>query len=176
MVAWYDTAAINPADSVAVAALAEAVAEAAEMVGFEASPVDSAVTVAVGGMTCGHCTSTVEKAVANLPNITGVDVRLDPGSVTAWYDTSAINPADSDAVAALAEAVAEAAEMVGFEASPVDSAAATKNKAQTAAIKSQTVRTAIKLAVSGMYCQSCVTWTSKACQRVKVCKPEYGLG
>ena len=76
--------------------------------------------------------------------------------------------------------------MVGFEAS-IDSASAAKtsakNKAQaatattatTAAIKSQTVRTAIKLAVSGMYCKSCVTWTSKACQRVKVREPEYGL-
>ena len=70
-------------------------------------------------MTCHHCTSTVEKAVSALDHVLSVDVSLEAGTATAYYDTTAISPADTVAVAALATSVADAAEMVGFDAAVV---------------------------------------------------------
>jgi copper chaperone len=40
------------------------------------------VVLQVDGMTCGHCVSSVEKAVVELPGVTGVHVDLATGRVT----------------------------------------------------------------------------------------------
>lgn len=39
-------------------------------------------TVAVSGMSCGHCASSVQDEVGQLPGVTAVDVDLVSGTVT----------------------------------------------------------------------------------------------
>lgn len=66
----------------------------------------STVTVAVTGMTCGHCVSSVREEVANIPGVTAVDVDLASGKVTI----------DSDApveIGAVKDAVEEAGYQLG---------------------------------------------------------------
>ena len=61
-------------------------------------------TIAVEGMTCGHCVSAVQTEVGKVEGVTDVSVDLESGQVTIVADTS------PDPVA-LQEAVEEA----GFE-------------------------------------------------------------
>ncbi|AOS92125.1 heavy-metal-associated domain-containing protein [Mycobacterium intracellulare] len=42
----------------------------------------STMTVAVTGMTCGHCASSVREEIGNIPDVTAVDVDLASGQVT----------------------------------------------------------------------------------------------
>jgi len=61
-------------------------------------------TIAVDGMTCGHCVSSVQKEVGKVDGVTDVSVDLESGQVTIVAEST------PDA-AALQEAVEEA----GFE-------------------------------------------------------------
>ncbi len=40
------------------------------------------VELKIVGMSCGHCTARVEKALGTVPGVTSVDVTLEPGSAT----------------------------------------------------------------------------------------------
>lgn len=48
------------------------------------------VVLKVEGMTCGHCTSAVEKAVQALPGVSVAHVHLDEGTVAVKFDSSVI--------------------------------------------------------------------------------------
>jgi len=61
-------------------------------------------TIAVAGMTCGHCVASVTEELSELPGVTGVDVDLHPGAESGVTITSQ-TPLDPAAVeAAVAEA------------------------------------------------------------------------
>ncbi|MBC2644867.1 MULTISPECIES: heavy-metal-associated domain-containing protein [unclassified Rhodococcus (in: high G+C Gram-positive bacteria)] len=59
----------------------------------------TATTYTVQGMTCGHCVSTVKAAVGSVPGVTGVEVDLQAGTVTA---------AGTSTDSAVTEAISEA--------------------------------------------------------------------
>lgn len=62
------------------------------------------VTLKIDGMTCGHCTATVEKALGNVPGVTRVrDVSRERGEATVEGDASP-------------EALVAAVEAEGYEA------------------------------------------------------------
>jgi copper chaperone len=42
--------------------------------------------LSIDGMTCGHCTKAVEKALAALPGVRSVAVQLTPGRATIVHD------------------------------------------------------------------------------------------
>lgn len=56
----------------------------------------------VGGMMCGHCASSVERALKSIPGVESVVIDLAAGTVTVIGEVSA-------------ETVAEAVENIGFE-------------------------------------------------------------
>lgn len=62
---------------------------------------ETTATYTVLGMTCGHCVSSVTESVERLPGVTGVDVRLDRGTLTvasaAPLDPGAVRAAVEDA-------------------------------------------------------------------------------
>ncbi|WP_328336589.1 heavy-metal-associated domain-containing protein [Streptomyces violaceus] len=60
-----------------------------------------ATTYAVAGMSCGHCKTTLTRAIGELDGVSGVDVDLGTGHVTV---SSAAEPDD----AVIAETVDEA--------------------------------------------------------------------
>ncbi|WP_329055308.1 cation transporter [Streptomyces violaceus] len=60
-----------------------------------------ATTYAVAGMSCGHCKTTLTRAIGELDGVSGVDVDLGAGHVTV---SSAAEPDD----AVIAETVDEA--------------------------------------------------------------------
>ncbi len=60
------------------------------------------VTLAITGMTCGHCVAATKKSLASVPGVSDVAVTLDPPRAVVTYD-----PAKADA-ARLAAAVREA--------------------------------------------------------------------
>ena len=43
-------------------------------------------TLAVGGMTCGHCKNAVEKAVRGLPGVLAAEVDLAAGKLSVEFD------------------------------------------------------------------------------------------
>ena len=45
----------------------------------------------VEGMSCNHCKMAVEKALKNLPGVTGVSVDLSGGMVKVTYDPGSVN-------------------------------------------------------------------------------------
>ncbi|GGK90945.1 hypothetical protein Sme01_52770 [Sphaerisporangium melleum] len=53
-------------------------------------------TYTVKGMTCGHCVSSVQEEVGEVPGVTGVEVDLPTGLVTVRSE----GPVDAAAVAA----------------------------------------------------------------------------
>jgi copper chaperone len=46
----------------------------------------------VSGMTCGHCVSTVEKALRNQTGVRNATVHLESGAAEVEYDESAVAP------------------------------------------------------------------------------------
>jgi copper chaperone len=60
------------------------------------------IILTVTGMTCGGCVNSVQKVLAALPGVQGVDVTLTPGQARVVYD-----PSKTDR-AALAQAVVDA--------------------------------------------------------------------
>ena len=59
----------------------------------------------VGGMTCGHCKASVERALGGLPGISKVEVELSGGRVAVQADPAAITDAQ----------IREAIDAIGFE-------------------------------------------------------------
>ncbi|MBR8640094.1 heavy-metal-associated domain-containing protein [Streptomyces tuirus] len=60
-----------------------------------------ATTYAVSGMSCGHCETTLTRAIGELDGVSGVEVDLDTGQVTV---TSAAEPDDAVIAATVDEA------------------------------------------------------------------------
>ncbi|TRW80925.1 heavy-metal-associated domain-containing protein [Mycolicibacterium sp. 018/SC-01/001] len=56
----------------------------------------STITIAVDGMTCSGCASSVRAELAHLPGVTGVDIDLAHGTVAISSD----RPLDAEAVRA----------------------------------------------------------------------------
>lgn len=48
-------------------------------------------TLAVRGMTCGHCESSVKGALEGIEGVEGVEVSLDTGKVNVIYDEATAN-------------------------------------------------------------------------------------
>ena len=61
----------------------------------------STITVSVAGMSCGHCASSVQDEVGQIPGVTSVDVDLAEGRVTidseSHVETAAIRNAVEEA-------------------------------------------------------------------------------
>ena len=107
---------------------AEALAAAVEDAGFEASVVEdgklpagdapapppslTTLGLAVGGMTCGSCAGSVERALRAVPGVRGVAVNLLQNSAQVTFDPDATGP----------RTVLEAVEDAGFEARVEDQA------------------------------------------------------
>lgn len=47
---------------------------------------DHQTVLTIDGMTCGHCTAAVKKALIALPGVRSVDVQLAPGIATVVHD------------------------------------------------------------------------------------------
>ena len=67
------------------------------------------VTLAIGGMSCGHCVAAVREALGEVPGVTVQQVSI--GSATIALDPDAGTPR------ALTEAAVEAVSDAGYEAS-----------------------------------------------------------
>ncbi|KPN48843.1 heavy-metal-associated domain-containing protein [Mycobacterium intracellulare] len=59
----------------------------------------STVIVAVSGMTCGHCASSVRDEIESISGVTAVEVDLPSGQVTVVSD----NPVGTDAIKSAVE-------------------------------------------------------------------------
>jgi copper chaperone len=55
-------------------------------------------TVTVAGMSCGHCASSVQEEVGQIPGVTAVDVDLSSGTVTIDSDSLVESVAIKNAV------------------------------------------------------------------------------
>ncbi len=66
------------------------------------------ITIAIGGMTCGHCVMAVKKELAAVPGVTDLTVTLDPPRAVLTLDT------EKSDVPRLLAAVTEA----GYSAGP----------------------------------------------------------
>ena len=51
-------------------------------------PKGSDVTIEVEGMTCGHCTARVEKALKSCSGVTKVKINLNKKNAVVWYGPS----------------------------------------------------------------------------------------
>jgi mercuric ion binding protein len=67
------------------------------------------VTLALRGMTCGHCVAAVRKSLSGLPGVEEVEVSLEPPRAKVSYD-----PAKTTL-----EAMTKATEEEGYPSSPV---------------------------------------------------------
>ena len=54
----------------------------------------------VQGMTCGGCTGSVQRALANLDGVSHVDVTLRPGAATVQADPARVTPAQIESTLA----------------------------------------------------------------------------
>ncbi|KAL3904889.1 MAG: hypothetical protein SGPRY_011119, partial [Prymnesium sp.] len=139
------------------AALVEAVASSGKtavvMGGQEAQPsAFSATTLRVEGMTCGHCVSSVQKALEAVPGAQRVNVDLESGVATVQ------GPA---APAALVEAV----EAGGRNATLIYESRSPLSDASIAPID-QTSSNRVRLAIEGMTCPRCVASVKQALEAV----------
>ena len=50
---------------------------------------DHQTVLTIEGMTCGHCTAAVKKALLAMPGVRSVDVQLAPGTATVVHDGTA---------------------------------------------------------------------------------------
>jgi copper chaperone len=65
------------------------------------------VTLAIQGMSCGHCVKRVQQALATTPGVASATVTLEPGQAKVDYDESAATP----------ELLAAAVKTAGYAAS-----------------------------------------------------------
>ena len=61
-------------------------------------------TVNVSGMTCGHCVSSVQEELSEIPGVTAVDVELNAGGTSPVSITSSRELSPEEISAAVAEA------------------------------------------------------------------------
>ncbi|RLY94019.1 heavy metal transporter [Kocuria tytonicola] len=61
-------------------------------------------TVNVSGMTCGHCVSSVQEELSEIPGVTAVDVELNAGGTSPVTITSSRELSPEEISAAVAEA------------------------------------------------------------------------
>jgi Cu+-exporting ATPase len=110
----------------------------------------STTTVAVGGMTCGACTSAVEGSFKTVAGIRSFSISLLSERAVIEHDTKLVTPAR----------IAEIIEDAGFEASIVDTKAAepqsSHRKGRRRSISKQTVLTTT-VAIEGMTCGACTS-------------------
>ena len=161
---------------------------AVEDVGFDASlsvPSPANVIILhVTGMTCGHCTATVERALKAVPRIANATVDLESATAT----ITIVNPAGLTEHPDVALAAVDAVEAVGFDASiagPASQNESSSEGAQTlelapsADAKQRTLLTTssasraqpadvstLKLHVATMHCRSCERWVTDAVSAV----------
>ncbi len=123
----------------------------------------------IGGMNCGHCLKTVEKAIQDLPGVQKVTVTLDPPEAT-------VENENSDLVASVVEAVKKS----GYSCAPLNMNVEIKADAKTnpsrgmpppvfvppMAAGQSGSSTPILLAIEGMTCAACVSKVEKALSRV----------
>jgi len=50
-------------------------------------------TIKVGGMTCGGCSGSVTRVLAELPGVTRAEVTLDPGQAVVTFDPAVVTRA-----------------------------------------------------------------------------------
>ncbi|KAI5285362.1 hypothetical protein KEM55_000689, partial [Ascosphaera atra] len=106
-------------------------------------------TLAVGGMTCGACTSAVESALKDAPGVDSVSVSLLSERAVIHHDQTAISP----------EALVEKIEDTGFDASLVDTKPA-NNTSQTHQPQPSAPITGLlstTIAITGMTCGACTS-------------------
>ncbi|MDQ2667108.1 MAG: cation transporter [Gemmatimonadota bacterium] len=60
------------------------------------------ISLAISGMSCGHCVARVKKVLADVPGITGADVAI--GSATITFDNGATDKVVAAATVALGAA------------------------------------------------------------------------
>ena len=51
------------------------------------------ITLAIQGMSCGHCVKRVQQVLAATPGVTKATVTLEPGQAKVEYDEAAATPA-----------------------------------------------------------------------------------
>ena len=161
---------------------------AVDDVGFDASlsvpSPTNVIILHVTGMTCGHCTATVERALKAISGIADTVVDLDSATATITVG----NPTDLTEHPNLASAAVDAVEAVGFDATvadpasqdkasskttqPLEVAPSTDAKQQKPPTTSSTsgARPAdaptLMLHVATMHCRSCERWVTDAVSAV----------
>ena len=120
----------------------------------------AAVTIPVEGMTCGHCTGTVQAALEAVPGVTSARVDLDRRRASVEYDASATD------VDRLVEAVKQAGYSVPAEVErepggrPGGPSLVSTGTAPAGGVEEW------NLAVGGMHCASCVARVEGALAKV----------
>ena len=117
----------------------------------EDGPQLTETTIAVGGMTCGACTSAIEAGFKGVPGVKSMNVSLMTNRAVVQHDTSIITP----------EALAEIVEDRGFDAEIKDSkpVQSTRQKVLRQAQDQQSLSdlTTTTVAIEGMTCGACTS-------------------
>jgi copper ion binding protein len=116
--------------------------------------IQAPVRLDVQGMTCGHCTATVERALKAVPGVAAVTVDLASARATVTLNPRAV--ADAEVSAAVAAALVAAVDGVGFDAAVLEEDAA------PGALPTGRAAAALKLHVATMFCGSCERWAEDA--------------
>ncbi|KAF2808403.1 heavy metal translocatin [Mytilinidion resinicola] len=103
----------------------------------------SITTVSVGGMTCGACTSAVEKGFANVSGVQHFSISLLSERAVIEHDPAMITP----------EQIAEIIEDTGFDAKVLETKASAPEKKERRSRKRKTLTTTVT--VEGMTCGAC---------------------
>lgn len=127
----------------------------------------NATVSSITGMTCSHCTNTIQKTLQQLPNIdpASVKVSLDKEEATMTF----INPDDSISPSKIKETI----EDLGYDVGHI--AFDNNHQEQFSTEKTQDESTSAKNAtfsISGMTCQFCVKTVSEALQQLPGVIPE----
>ncbi|CEP15182.1 hypothetical protein [Parasitella parasitica] len=122
-----------------------------------------AVSASVTGMTCSHCTSTIEKALGQLPFIDAgsVQVSLDDELATMQF----INPDDSITKDRIRETIEDLGYSVGQVTLSLGDLQEQQQQQQQADEANNGTQTAI-FSISGMTCMYCVRTISEALQKL----------
>ena len=122
-------------------------------------------TLALGGMTCGHCVATVEKALLGVAGVRGASVDLASQSALVEYDPASAEVATMEsAVAAAGYAPRQAGGLASL--GPVAPAAPTSAPATAPATTAGPALEDHRLSIEGMTCASCVRSVEQAAMSV----------
>ncbi|KAF2751396.1 copper-transporting ATPase-like protein [Sporormia fimetaria CBS 119925] len=113
----------------------------------ETTPGVSTTTLAVGGMTCGACTSAVEGAFKDVSGIKSFSISLLSERAVIEHDAAMISPAQ----------LAETIEDVGFDAKVVDTVVAAPAKKKSSRRQKKPTTLATTVAIEGMTCGACTS-------------------